>query len=239
MNNQIRLILNYDNLIFPQDFINTIICGDALHLITKIPDNSIDVIFTDPPYGLNKQDIINDNNLQTFYLILPQCYRVLKKDSFFITFFSTKFLPQLFQNNPFKYFWQFILYCPASSVRSPIGFTKYMSCFVFTKGNPQPIHFSKDTFTDASGKFIEPDEGYIDHPTPKPKKFIKQILHIFTTEQSLILDPFAGSGSIPLTCFLLNRKFIAFEIEQKYCHLSYSRIKNFQFIRQQTIFSKS
>jgi len=158
---------------------------------------------------------------------MPECDRVLKNNSFFITFFSTKFLPQLFKNNPFDYFWQIILYCPTSGVNSPIGFTKYMSCFVFKKGNPKILHRNKDIFVDTPGKMVEPDEGYIDHPTPKPKHFIKEILGMFTSEDALILDPFIGSGSTAIACVQLNRRFIGFEIEEKYCKLAVNRIGKF------------
>ena len=123
-----------NELSFPEDFVNKIIYGDCLDLIKRIPDESIDTILTDPPYGLNKEGIKNDVDLSVFYKCLPECYRVLKKNSWFITFFSTKFLPKVFKNNPFSYFWQIILYCPEGMVKSPIGITKFMSCFVFKKG---------------------------------------------------------------------------------------------------------
>src|SRR3989338_7415252 len=80
---------------------NKIYCMDCLEGIKKLSPESIDLILTDPPYGLNKEGIKNDSDLSLFYSILPECNRVLKKDSFFITFFSTKFLPELFKNNPF------------------------------------------------------------------------------------------------------------------------------------------
>lgn len=214
-------------LTFPNDFVNKIICGDSRKLIAKIPDGSIDAIITDPPYGLGKRDIANDNDLSVFYEILPECYRVLKNDSFFITFFSTKRLPELFKHNPFTYLWQIILYCPEGRVSSPVGFTKYMSCFIFTKGNPKIIQRAKDIFIDTSGKMVEPDEGYIDHPTPKPKHFIKELLKMFTRENDLILDPFSGSGSVPLACYLTGRNFIAFEIKEEYCLLAHKRLENF------------
>lgn len=38
---------------YPDDFINQIICGDCLEIFKQIPDNSIDTIITDPPYGLS------------------------------------------------------------------------------------------------------------------------------------------------------------------------------------------
>jgi len=215
------------NLKYPEDFINKVICGDCLELIKLIPNNSIDAIITDPPYGLNKNGIRNDVDLSLFYNILPECNRVLKTNGFFITFFSTKFLPQLFKNNLFNYFWQIILYCPEGRVRSPIGYTKYMSCFIFKKGNPKIVHRNKDIFIDTPGKMVEPDEGYIDHPTPKPKHFIKEILKMFTNENDLILDPFIGSGSTAVACVQLNRRFIGFEIEKKYYKIALGRVHKF------------
>lgn len=213
------------NLKYPEDFINKIICGDCLELIKLIPDNSIDAIITDPPYGLNKRGIQNDADLSLFYSLLPECNRILQNNSFFVTFFSTKFLPQLFKNNPFNYFWQIVLYCPEGRVKSPIGYTKYMSCFIFKKGNPRIIRWNKDIFIDTPGKMVEPDEGYINHPTPKPKRFIKEILKMFTRDNDLILDPFIGSGSTAVACLQLNRRFIGFEIEEKYYKIALERVK--------------
>lgn len=213
------------NLKYPEDFINKIICGDCLELIKLIPDNSIDAIITDPPYGLNKNGIRNDADLSLFYSLLPECNRVLKNNSFFVTFFSTKFLPLVFKNNPFNYFWQIVLYCPEGRVKSPIGYTKYMSCFIFRKGNPKIICWDKDIFIDTPGKMVEPDEGYIDHPTPKPKHFIKEILKMFTRDSDLILDPFIGSGSTAVACLQLNRRFIGFEIEKKYYKIALERVQ--------------
>jgi len=215
---------------YPEDFIDKIICGDCFELIKYIPDKKIDCIVTDPPYGLNTKGIKNDTDLSILYKILPECHRVLKEDSFFITFFSTKFLPKLFENNPFAYFWQFILYCPEGSVKSPIGFTKYMSCFVFKKGNPKIIKWKTDIFRDTPGKMVEPDEGFIDHPTPKPKHFIKEILQMMTNENNLVLDPLIGSGSTAVACKQLNRRFIGFEIKNEYCILANKRLEKIKNI---------
>ncbi len=217
-----------EELEFPKDFINNVICGDCLKLFKKIPDGSIDAIITDPPYGLNKEGIHNDVDLSIFYKSLPECYRVLKENGWFITFFSTKFLPKLFENNPFSYFWQIVLYCPEGAVRSPIGTTKFMSCFVFKKGNPKIIQKNKDIFIDTPGKMVEPDEGFINHPTPKPKHFIKEVMKMFVEEKSLILDPFIGSGSVAVACKQLNRNFIGFEIDQNYVKIAESRLVNLE-----------
>ena len=86
------------------NLINTVQNIDCLEGFKLIPDKSIDLILTDPPYGLNTQGIKNDNDLSLFYSILPESHRVLKDNSFFITFFSTKFLPAIFENIPFNIF---------------------------------------------------------------------------------------------------------------------------------------
>ncbi|MEM5799639.1 MAG: DNA methyltransferase [Candidatus Aenigmatarchaeota archaeon] len=216
----------FNKLKFPDDFVNKIICGDCLELIKKIPNNSIDMILTDPPYGLNKKGVYNDVDLGIFYKSLPEFHRVLKEDSWFVAFFSTKFLPYIFKNNPFTYFWQVVLYCPEGMVKSPIGITKFMSCFIFKKGNPKLVQRNKDIFIDTPGKMIEPDEGFINHPTPKPKHFIKEILRMLSKEGDLILDPFIGSGSTAIACKQLGRNFIGFEINQNYVKIANNRLKN-------------
>lgn len=215
-------------LTYPEDFINKIICGNCLELIKLVPSGSIDAIITDPPYGLNKNGIRNDGNLSLFYNILPGCYRILKENAFFVTFFSTKFLPSLFKNNPFTYFWQFILYCPTGNVRSPIGLTKYMSCFVFKKGNPRLVKWKTDIFKDTPGRMVEPDEGFINHPTPKPKHFIKELLEMITMENDIILDPLIGSGSTAVACKHLDRRFIGFEIKEAYCSIAKERLSRIE-----------
>lgn len=80
---------------YPHDFINRIIYGDCLELIKLIPDKKIDCVMI-LLMAINKNGIRNDNDLNLFYNILPDCYRVLKDDSYFITFFSTKYLPDIF-----------------------------------------------------------------------------------------------------------------------------------------------
>lgn len=206
---------------------NTIQNIDCLEGLKSLPNNSIDLIFTDPPYGLNKAGIRNDNNLDLFYSILPDSHRVLRNDAFLITFFSTKFLPDIFKNNPFQYFWNFVLHCPNGRVMSPIGFTKYMSCVVFKKGNPRMTKRGKDIFMDTPGKTVEPDEGFIDHPTPKPKTFIKELLTMFSKEEDIVLDPFVGSGSTAVACKQLRRNYIGFEINSEYCKLAINRLNKF------------
>ena len=67
-------------------------------------------------------------------------------------------------------------------------------------------------------------DRYINHPSPKPKKFISEILKMFSHEGDLVLDPFIGAGSTAVACCLTNRKYIGFEIEVEYCKIAEERL---------------
>ena len=69
---------------YPDDYINKIICGDCREIIKKIPDNSIDLIVTSPPYNCDiDYDIYKDNLKYPDYLKfthdwLIETFRILK-----------------------------------------------------------------------------------------------------------------------------------------------------------------
>jgi len=47
-----------------------------------------------------------------------------------------------------------------------------------------------------------------------------------TNEDDMIIDPFTGSGTIPLVAILYKRKFVAIEKEEDFCDIAYNRINN-------------
>jgi len=72
--------------------INQVIQGDCLEVMKDIPNKSVDMILTDPPYGMNYQSsrrtatkqfakITNDTNIDWFPEFIKECYRVLKDNS--------------------------------------------------------------------------------------------------------------------------------------------------------------
>ncbi len=72
------------NIALPKDFLDKIICGDSEQVLKDIPDNSIDLIFTSPPYNFgldykNNADDINWNDyFNKLFRIFSECIRVLK-----------------------------------------------------------------------------------------------------------------------------------------------------------------
>ena len=78
-------------------------CGDCLELMKEIPDNSIDLVVTDPPYLIsyktnyrkNKKhdfctEIVGDNNPNLIKDYIKECYRILKENTAMYIFCSSK-----------------------------------------------------------------------------------------------------------------------------------------------------
>ena len=59
----------------------------------------------------------------------------------------------------------------------------------------------------------------------KPLALMQYLIKLVTTENAIILDPFAGSGSTLIAAKKLNRNYIGIEKEEEYCKIAYNRLK--------------
>jgi len=73
---------------YPEDFINKIICGDCLEVMKEMPDKCVDMILTDPPYGVNK-DRWDNLNLEW----IGEAHRICSTNGSFYVFGSVWFYP--------------------------------------------------------------------------------------------------------------------------------------------------
>jgi len=64
-----------------------------------------------------------------------------------------------------------------------------------------------------------------EHPTPKPVELVEHFLRLHTKPGDVVLDPFAGSGPVGVACAKLDRRYIGFELDQKWVTLANDRIK--------------
>lgn len=79
--------------------------------------------------------------------------------------------------------------------------------------------------------------GNYDHPTKKTEKLSTLMIKSTTRENDLVLVPFAGSGTECAMAVKDGRKFIGFEIEEKYAKMSNERVQN--ILRQPSLFVSS
>jgi site-specific DNA-methyltransferase (adenine-specific) len=69
-------------------------------------------------------------------------------------------------------------------------------------------------------------EEFVDHMTVKPIDLMERLIDVFSLKGQTVLDPFLGSGTTGIASLKMGRKFIGFEIEEKYVNMSIKRLKN-------------
>jgi len=70
-----------------------------------------------------------------------------------------------------------------------------------------------------------PTDERTPHPTQKPLGLVGYLIQTLSNVGDLVCDPFAGSGSIPIACHRLNRRFVAFEREKTFFQMASERLK--------------
>lgn len=188
---------------------NKLICGDCLIELEKLPDASIDLVITDPPYGMNyvsnrsihndhvtKQGLINDDD-SAIELFDNTCQLLNKKtkDQAHLYFFINADNYPIFMEIAGKYFdvkTPLIWYKPGSGMGDLKHDWKNSTEFIIycIKGNKE-INVRKDNVL----KFTAPDSSKALTPTQKPEELITEILTVSAHKYDVFCDPFMGSGA--------------------------------------------
>ena len=217
--------------------------GDSLELIKEIPDNSIDLIITDPPWGINlqkrrgprsidyKQFEDKEPKSNLYKEIGKELWRVLKPGSHLYIFFGIEFYKEtreIFDNIGFD-----IREVPCVWVKEGGTFTnweykpmpQYESFFFAAKTVEGHVKQLKEVTTDV---FTYPRErGNRIHPTEKPIQLMKRLITLSSAPNEIVLDPFAGSASTLIAAAILNRRAIGFEIDKEFFDTALNRLHTY------------
>lgn len=190
-------------MLIPPQYLNQIIMGDARELSKDIPNESIDLIFTDPVY-----DRIDD------YLWLAEtAARVLKPRGHLVAFYQTTLNRETANalcEGGMKPYWTLIVYRNGGpNPRNAFGFTKASLAHFCIKSN---VAMWQHNLIDVIETVTV--SANTRHQWQKDSKAIKRWIYDLTTSDQIVLDPFAGSGTVSAACKELGRKYIAFEINQ-------------------------
>lgn len=204
--------------------------GDCLELMKNIPDKSIDLVVTDPPYGVNFQShrrkekyehIQNDDNLEFLPELMGELNRVLKPDAHIYMFCVFKII-DVFKQEFEKYFElkNIIIWNKGNFGMGNYYRFKYEMVLFGQKGNKPMKNHSFADVLDCNGT------GNKFHPTQKPIDLLKIFIWNSSDENGVVFDPFMGSGSTGVACKLTNRNFIGIELNEKYFDIAKQRIEN-------------
>ena len=224
-----------------EDIVNKVHCADCLGFLRQMPGESVDMVLTDPPYGINggrgvgsrvrcrSKATYNGSFPDTReYIaekvmpIIKECFRISSAVVITPGSFSMHLYP------PPDSFGCF--YMPASVGLQRWGFMDSQPIFYYGKyylqgKGPRPCSFVLTEHPDCK-----------EHPCAKPIKTWTRLLDGCCSKDSIILDPFLGSGTTAVAAIQTGRRFIGIEIDPGYCEIARKRIA--QAREQQDLFRK-
>lgn len=218
--------------------------GDCLELMNKIPDNSVDLIVTDPPYktitggdsngknstrpkGMlsgNRKLFTYQNNIKPEQWI-PELFRVLKEGTHCYIFTNhLNMKDMLIESEKAGFKLHNILVWEKNNCTPSQFYMKNCEYILFLRkgkakwindiGGSKTVH----QFNNIIGNKV--------HPTEKPVDLMQFYIENSSSENDLILDPFMGAGSTGIAALNCDRNFIGFELDEKYFNIAKERIEN-------------
>lgn len=205
--------------------LNTIVNGDCLTILPQIPSNSIDLVLTDPPYLVSYKDragrrIKNDDNDAWLKPAFAEMYRVLKSNSFAISFYGWPHIDRFmdaWKSAGFRVVGHLVFPKRYTSTTRHLRY-QHECAYLLAKGFPQePANPIGDVVEFAySGNKI--------HPTQKPVASLLPLVETFSKRGGTVLDPFAGSASSLEAARTLGRNYIGIELDAEYHRLATERL---------------
>ncbi|MHA1783583.1 MAG: DNA-methyltransferase [Candidatus Helarchaeota archaeon] len=196
-----------------------------MKLLPKLPDESIDLVVTDPPYNVTDFSWDNLNNFKRFTETwFKETFRVLKNNAFMLVFWSEKHLKIGFEIfNPSR----ILIWHHSNLTQTGLnGEFVYDVNFIFLikKGNAKikrGKHSVLFNYSKPQSNFRK-DKAY--HPAQKPLELIKKLVYLCSNENDIVLDPFLGSGTTMRACLELKRNCIGIEINPEYIKIIKKRL---------------
>lgn len=220
-----------------EELINMIYLGDTLELMQVIPDTSIDLVITDPPYGMSyrsnrraekpdkygninkKDDFIENDSGEDFEKLLidyiKECHRIMKDNTAMYMFCSWHKVG-FFQTELEKYF----------DLKNLLVWNKNNHTAGDLTGSYAPKH-ELVWFCHKGRVLLQDSKRYTDvlnydkihkpvHPTMKPIDMLRMFVRTSSAKNDLVFDGFMGSGSTAVAAANEGRRFIGAELDPGY-----------------------
>lgn len=205
-------------------------CGDCLDILPTLADKSVDLVLTDPPYGIavggskgavGGSKIVNVNiygeqKWDKEFGIDKNLWQIIKQQSKNQIVFGYNYAVDIFGNCRGAIIWD-------KKQRNDWDDNFSDAEIAYTSFN-RPLKVYRQTWMGLIRENQTNNEKR-QHPTQKPIGLFEWCLSNYSEHGSTILDPFAGSGTTAIACIRLNRKYILIEKEEKYCEIAARRIE--------------
>lgn len=180
--------------------------GDFREVLADIPDKSVDVILTDPPYG--KQYLPLWDDLGNF------AARILRPSGILVTYSGQLYLPKVmsFLGKYLDWWWLCGVTHEGQGNLTPLG---QPTRKVINQFKPLLIYIPKGG-TGIEATFKDLFRGYgrkkTGHNWQQPVEEAKEILQRLAPAGTFVVDPFAGSGAFGEAAKQLGMRFLGAEV---------------------------
>ena len=224
--------------------------GDCLDVMQGIPDGSVDMVCTDPPYGTTA---CKWDSVIPFEPMWAQLKRIVKPNGAIVLMASQPFTSALVMSNVkmFKYCWVWNKRTAANGGAARFQPLKVHEDVVVFGGGYKPqmttgktrmrggiaangtangslpaVYYQSDQYYPISILDIKTERGL--HPTQKPVALMEYLIRTYTNPGETVLDFTMGSGTTGVACKNLGRSFIGIEMDADYFAAASKRISDHQ-----------
>lgn len=249
---------------------NTVGLGDSEALLREMPAESVDLIFTSPPYYNARPEYVEYLSYEEYLLkirkIIHECHRVLNEGRFFVINISPVLIRRssrseaskrlavpfdfhrLFIEEDFEFIDDIIWVKPEgagwatgrgrrfAADRNPLQYkpvpvTEYI--LVYRKKTDKLIDWHIRKHPDQPAvEASKIEDGYettniwkihpayhATHPAVFPQELAEKVIKYYSFRNDVVLDPFAGIGTVGRSAVKLGRRFVLFEQDPAYMHI--------------------
>jgi DNA modification methylase len=210
MQKEKRTEYQFDELAVLEYYTNNLVLDDSFKVLLNLPDRCVDLVLTDVPYDLkqNQKEFLHEQfiRIANYWVIVfspPENQWILPAEQYG--------------------FWM----KPISTKNTSKRYSRFIEMIFFYGYGTWNCdrHWSQYTnvFTDLV------DTSKI-HPFRKPPSLIERLILNHTNEGDVILDPFAGSGVVPIVAKRLGRSFIGIENDPDYFELANQELSKTSYL---------
>ena len=209
-----------------------LMCGDSTSIdaVEKLMDGQkADMVFTDPPYGVDYKGINNDSKdgLEDLLRGAFGNYFAVSKSGAAIYCFHSDRCADIFHSvfREFFHFSSMIIWAKNSLTLSQTDYqSQHEPCLYGWMDNGSHSWYS-DRKQTSVWRFDK--EKVVGHTTPKPVALVEKAITNSSKGGDLVIDLFGGSGSTMIACEKLGRTNFTMELDPKYCDVIVKRWEDF------------
>lgn len=231
---------------------------DCLEGMSSIPDGSVDLVVTDPPYRITATGNVNgtmggymnntelgrkgkifENNDIDIEDYLPHFHRVLKEDAHCYIMCNNLNLPHFFDvvsKSGFRFI-KLLVWDKQNKICGRYYMSQVEHIFLLRKGADKKINDCGVSDLISIPNLKEKTmEGRNVHDSQKPVELMKVFIECSSLPGEVVLDPFMGSGTTAVAAVESGRRFIGFEIDPEYHRDSLKRLDEIRRAENKKLF---